>query len=111
MEASLIWSFYCIIKALFSHFQENPRSSNSADDSESTIELTEPAVFDRRPLESCQKKSRFAKSEVDLHIHQENLNGQPGSQVLSQEAVFESDFSQPKVAPEKTTPRKKVEQK
>ena len=45
-----------------------------------------------QPLENSQKKSRVGKSEVDLHVHQEEMiDDQPSSQVLTQEAILENE--------------------
>ena len=65
----------------------------SQSDSEiSSIEpaVTQPAVSTQE-LENSQRKLRFGTSEVDLHVH---FEGQPDSQVLSQEDVFETQVTE-----------------
>ena len=69
----------------------------SQSDSEiSSIEpaVTQPAVSTQQ-FGGSQKKHRFGVSEVDIHVHfDEQVDGEPDSQVLSQEDVFETQVTE-----------------
>ena len=62
--------------------------------SDSEISSIEPAVTTQQ-LENSQRKYRFGISEVDIHVHfDEQIDGEPDSQVLSQEDVFETQVTE-----------------
>ena len=83
-------------------FQRVQQLTNSLGDSGSVVE---PAGSSRSPLANSQRKSRFGKSEIDLHIHQEEqIDGEPSSQILTQEAILETNSLQT----QNTQPREKV---
>ena len=67
--------------------------------SDSEISSIEPAVTQRavstQQSKESQRKYRVGLSEVDIHVHfDEQIDGEPDSQVLSQEDVFETQFTE-----------------